>query len=75
VDDLHRLSISELKGGAQYFMAVSDLFQRADQRAAIECAFKLDGNWDVVCRRSAKLLEKPEPALSEREEYRPCLPE
>jgi hypothetical protein len=75
VDDLRRLSILHLKGGAQRFMAMSDLMKRTDQRAAIECAFKLDGNWDVVCRRSAKLLEKPEPALSEREGYRPCLPE
>src|SRR5579864_186226 len=70
VDDLYRISILQLKSGAQCFVAKSDLIQRADQRAAIESAFKPDGNWDVVCRRGAKLLQKPEPALSERERYR-----
>src|ERR1051326_5931758 len=74
VHDLHRLSILHLKGGAQRFVAKSDLIQRTNQRAAIECAFKPDGNWDVVCRRRTKLLEEPEPALSEREGYRPRLP-
>src|SRR6476469_4062178 len=72
VDDLYRISILQLKSGAQCFVAKSDLIQRKDHRAAIEHAFKPDGNWDVVCRRGAKLLKKPEPALSERERYRPC---
>ncbi len=40
VDDLHRLSILHLKGGAQRFVATSDLMKRTDQRTAIECAFE-----------------------------------
>src|SRR6476646_5124642 len=73
VDGLCRLSILHLKGGAQRFMAKSDLMERTEQHAAIEYAFKPDGSWYVVCRRRTKLLEKPEPALSEREGYRPRL--
>src|ERR1043166_2266336 len=74
VDGLHWLSIVDLKGSAQCFVATRDLIQRADQRAAIERAFQSDGNWDVVRRRGAEALQKPEPALSERERHPPCTP-
>src|SRR6476620_4648920 len=66
VENLHRLSILQLKGCAQRFVATSDLFHRTDQRAVVDCAFQPDGRWDVVCRRRTEAIEEPQPALSKR---------
>src|SRR5436309_4187210 len=71
VDDLDRLAIVEVKGGAQSFMAAHHFSKGVLQRRDIQLATKGNCGQQVVGEAGRlKLIEEPKPPLRKRQRRR-----